>query len=316
MKIKTVLFFLLLGTAPVYAQKNWPLSVPKHSTVVLKIANSEMKFSKWSAWTNRNSYAALVERDSNNRITVNGRSDWNDIGWPLMQELRVEDVSPIKPRDKDPFSGTQIMLKAPSYNIFLRFASSINDLRGVFDEISFKGSVADFEKTEYYRKDVEGRFFPRFFAGKMSGLTDKFKLYLLKTCEYESKCFGEETYKEKEYMVVRGKLTDFVLNSSKLSQMQRVSWVFNERLLNALKVLQDAIQNGSAVYHGVKVEYGIPYRNLIDNTGEGMDTLMIYASMADIRLFKDFEITGQELMDRSVVIVGNNRIKVDLNLQY
>jgi hypothetical protein len=39
-------------------------------------------------------------------------------------------------------------------------------------------------------------------------------------------------------------------------------------------------------------------------------------SKENIRLFRDFEITGQDLVDRSVVIVGNNRIKADLNLQY
>lgn len=316
---KLVFLILLLFTAvPVMAQKNWPLSVPKRSTVILKIANVDTKFSKASVWSGRNSYTAVVERDAEGKLAVNGRSDWNDVGWPLMSNLTIEDTEILKPKDKDPFAGVQVMMKSPvfAYNIILRFGTSVKNIAEAFDELTFKGDLGAFEGSDYYHKEVKERFLPKLFTGRSANLSEGLKLHLLRTCNYENKCFADETYKEQDYLVVRGKLTDYTLNSLKLSPMQRVAWAFNERLLASLKMLQGELDKGTSGHHGLKIEYVIPFRNLADNTGEGVDNVTIYASSANIKLFKDFEITGQELVDRSTVILGQNRIKVDLNLQY
>lgn len=310
--MKKVIFIIIfmLCCSQIFAQKGWTLNVPKKSVVVLKIPKSAFNFTKFSVWSGKNTFSTVIEQGNNGGLIINGEKDWRDSDWNLMTDLFVDDVN----RKKDGNSQiTEVVLKNATINIKLVFGSSVQDVAKAFDEITFKGYLNEFEKSDYYQKEIVERFLPRIFVGKLSNIPEKFKLTLLKASNYETKNFGGENYKDKFYFVVKD-APDYVLNSVRLSQPQRVSYIFNQVLLTFLKYLHKELKDVEEI-QGIKIEYTIPHRNFVTGLDIGTDNLQIYATMENIGLFSDFEITGQELLDKSVVIVDNNRIKVNLTLQ-
>lgn len=305
-----IMILLLLFSSQAFGQKGWALNVPKKSVVVLKISKGAFNFTKFSAWSGKNTYSTLIEQDKDGSLFVNNEKEWKDSDWNLMADLTVEDVK--KKKEKD-FQGTEVTLKNATINIKLQFTNSVADIAKAFDEVTFRGYLNEYERSEYYQKEVVDKFLPRIFAGKLSKIPEKFKLTLLKATNYETKNFGGENYKDKFYFVVKDSPT-FVMNSIKLSQPQRVSYVCNQQLLNYFKALYKEL-NGVDEIDGVKVEYQIPFKNFVTGLDLGTDNLHIYATMENIKLFSEFDITGQEFLNKSVVIIDGNRANVDLTLQ-
>jgi hypothetical protein len=308
-KIILVFVFLLLSSQ-ILAQKGWELNIPKKSVVVLKISKSAFNFTKISVWSGKNTYSTLIEQDKDGSLFVNNDKEWKDSDWNLMADLTVEDVK--KKKEKD-FQGTEVTLKNATINIKLQFANSVTDIAKAFDDVTFKGYLNEYERSEYYQKEVVGKFLPRIFSGKLSKIPEKFKLTLLKATNYETKNFGGENYKDKFYFVVKDSPT-FVMNSIKLSQPQRVSYVCNQQLLNYFKNIYKELNDVEEI-EGIKVEYQIPFKNFVTGLDIGTDNLQIYATMENIRSFSEFDITGQQLLDKSVVIIDGNRANVNLTLQ-
>lgn len=310
MKKIALTFVVFAFSLPAFAQKGWILNVPRKSVVVLKVPKSSFNFTKFSVWSGKNTYSTSVEQDKDGQLVVGGYREWKDVDWNLMSDFVVEDVA--RKRDKN-WQGTEVTLKNATINIKIQFSNTVQDVAKAFDEITFRGYLNEYERSEYYRKEVVDRFLPQIFVGRLAKISDSYKLTLLKASKYEIKNFGGENYKGKFYFVIKDS-PDVVLNSIRFSQPQRVSYVCNQILLNAFKNVHREIKDVDEI-DGVKIEYLIPHKNFVTGLDLGTDNLHIYATMENIGLFSEFEITGQEFLDRSVVIIDNNRANVNLTLQ-
>jgi hypothetical protein len=55
--------------------------------------------------------------------------------------------------------------------------------------------------------------------------------------------------------------------------------------------------------------------DLVTNDNLGIDFVEIYAPSDSLKAFAEDEISGQEFIDKCIVLVDSNRTKVDLSLQ-
>jgi len=130
-----------------------------------------------------------------------------------------------------------------------------------------------------------------------------------------SATIGSETYKDKLYLVVNLGESDTVYNELKLNQAARVAKVMNEKLLTVLKALASPIADVAGIY-GLKIEFQVPHRNFLNaGTYAETDKLEAYVPADAVKKFADADITSQQLVDGSVVIVNDNRVQVGLSEQ-
>lgn len=309
-KVILAIAFLLLSNVLCFAQKNWTLNAPKNTIVVLKIPRKAFSHTKLSNWTGKNTYSAQIEQDKDGSLTINSEKNWKDMDWNLMTDLYIENVERKKENKKQ---LTEVLLKNDAVNVRLVFDGSIQNVGKAFDDLTFRGNLNDYEKSDYYKTEVLGRFMPKIFVGKLGVLPESFKLKLLRIVNYEPMFFGGENFKDNFYFVLK-MAPPAVIDSARFGQPQRVSMLFNQLLLGELKGLYSELKDVKEM-EGIKFEALISHRNYYTGGGDGQDHLQVYAKMENIKLFSEFEITGQELLDRSVVIIDNNRANVNLTLQ-
>ena len=88
--------------------------------------------------------------------------------------------------------------------------------------------------------------------------------------------------------------------------------IINERLLTILKAFVSPVRETPFIC-GLKIELRIPHKSFTDQVATpDYDELELFVPNSVIRDFADLEITSQELVDGSVVIVNSNRVAVPL----
>lgn len=120
-----------------------------------------------------------------------------------------------------------------------------------------------------------------------------------------------ETFRDQDYIGVLIENGVNVFNSLRLDRPARVRYLLNEQLLSLIKEFAQAA-DGAGTY-GLLVSLEIPFRNFLDeDEGVRYDTLRLYIPIAEIKRFTEYAITGQDLVDASVIIVNDNRVAITL----
>jgi hypothetical protein len=123
-----------------------------------------------------------------------------------------------------------------------------------------------------------------------------------------------EEYKATVYLVIDLGTYDSVFNTLRMSQPSRLARVINEKVLSLVKDFYKLIAiDDRREVGGIKTKIKIPYKAFTDkNASPSYDDLLVYIPLAMIKKFIDDDITSQQLLDNSVVIVDNNRVQVSL----
>ncbi len=122
---------------------------------------------------------------------------------------------------------------------------------------------------------------------------------------------SKEVFRDKEYIAVQIGSSLSVYNSLQLDQQARVRHLLKEYLLSLIKEFAKAT-DGADTY-GLLVSLSVPYRNFLDSDqSTRYDSLRVYVPTAEIKRFAEHEITSQDLVDASVVIVNDGRVAVSL----
>lgn len=298
--------FILLTSFYTQAQdKKWPLDAAKGSTVVLKIPKKMFGFDKINAWRGTVSYAARVSLAPDGAAVVNADPAWQTSGMPYMSELRLEKIS----RQKD---GTEVELRRENVNFKLRFDGSVTDINSAFRQVAYAGDIRSFEATDYYQKNVLDRVLPSMFPGVLSKIPRDTQADLLRAAGYDEHGFGGEEFKGKFYFVVKAEGEE-VYNSIQLNQTARVARIVEKYVIDKAK---SYVGIGEAVpeVYGIKVVMQVPYRDFVEERDlePHYDQAEFYIPVDLVKKFKDAEITNQDLLDGSVVLVNGNRVKVNL----
>jgi hypothetical protein len=100
-------------------------------------------------------------------------------------------------------------------------------------------------------------------------------------------------------------------NSIQLGQAARAARVIQDSFVSKLKLgyYLKEVPN----LNGVRIDTDIPYRDFVNERASHHDSLTLYSAFEDLKKFADADITSQELIDRSTVLINSNRVKVSLD---
>lgn len=299
-------YLLLFSASPARGQGgSWPLDVPKGSRVVLRIPGKLVGFEKVGIWSGTANYGTVIEQSSSGGLMIGGLTEWRHSGWPLMRQLTLEKVS----RNS---RFTEVELRDPLFNVKLRYdATTIKDLNAAFRDTVFVGLVSEFEASEYYQQEVVGKVLPKIFSGKLSSIPMSAKLKLLRDVNFIDTAIREEKYKGDTYLVVNAGGDVQIYNTIQMNQSERIAHATNQRILRYIKYAAKTIKYNPDV-DGIKVELYLPYKNFVTEAylSPHYDFMELYAPMDVIRQFAEDELTNQEFIEESILLVNGNRTRI------
>lgn len=181
-------------------------------------------------------------------------------------------------------------------DIKLQFGNSIKDVEKAFSEVTFLGGVEEFTNSEYYQ-NLYNPNLDREMGELPKGIN-----------EVSSQT---EIFKEKKYLV-SSYLDKRAYNSNRVNQAERIARTVQEyfpvikkkgELLLSLKEID-----------GIKLEVKIAFRDFVDKSSRTQfDELKFYVPKDVLKLFIDADITDQELIDKSIILLNDNRVRVNLS---
>lgn len=302
--ILVINFLMCVSTLAQQNQQSLLLDVPKGKTVILKIPSKLIGFERVSNWSGNITYGAIIEQSEKSGIMVGGIDNWRNLGWTLMRQLTIEKVS----REKN---YTLVELRDPAYNVKLRFDNTVKDLNAAFREVVFVGLLSEFEASDYYQKELVEKILPRVFSGSLSSIPATRKLNLLKELKYVDSAITTAKYKGDTYLSVDLGGDVEVFNTIRVDQSHRIGHSLNTRVLSYFKRIARILKFSTEV-EGIKISILIPYKNFVTEASSepNYDRIEIYALMDVIRQFADDELTNQEFVEESILLVNGNRMRI------
>jgi hypothetical protein len=243
-----------------------------------------------------------VSAAPNGRAVVNGDDAWQTSGFPSLLEMKVSKVKLGNP-------ASEVELQKASNKYFKIKLLFTGDATQLFPQV-----VARSADAGAYTKEAYAALSAKFFTGPLASLAEDKKTALLTFAHVAAHgtTIGSTTYKEHLYLVVDLGADENVYNELRLNQSQRLNRAMNDKLLVVLKAFAEPVRDVMDIF-GLKLEYSIPHKSFTDETAtSSLDKLELYAPAELIRKFADADITGQQLLDGSVVIVNSNRVQVSL----
>lgn len=301
-KLLLTLLLTLFFSFIARADDKWILDIPKDSTVVLKCSSQFFGFQRWNAWNGRTSYSAEIGKSGDGDLTINGESNWRYKGWAWMQQLILKKVSRENKK-------TVVELRTGNANVKLFLGSEITDINAALKEILFVGNVDLFMDSKYYKTEILDLFLPNIFYGKLADIPLKTQLNLIEAAKFDHKAIDGETFKGKFYLVIRGD-DDIQYNTIQINQAERTSKTVEKIINFGISKMPDIINTQSI--DGIKVEMKVFFRDFLRQTLPDSENTNAYFLFDDLKQFKEADITNQQLVDKSFVLVNGNRVQVSL----
>jgi len=301
---KLILLFCFFSIFSVFVFGQNQATYSKGSFVVPKFNWQLAGVKGVSVWSGKTKLTTSVSQTADGQTTVNGRADWKDAGWAFTIEYTIREI-------KKSSKGTLVKLQHDPYQIEVNFDPSIKDLNKVMNEVFYAGNVNSFKQTDYYQTEVVDRFLPRIFKGVLVAIPEKDKLEMMEKVSYDIEALGIFDYKEKQYLRCLVE-NNTAYNTRVVSDSQRTSTVIKSKLLEPLKYYYEKIKKVNGV-DGLKMIVTVFYRDFITEPTDRKDTLELYVPKTEIGQFIDADITSQELMNKSIILLNGNRVQVDLN---
>jgi hypothetical protein len=194
----------------------------------------------------------------------------------------------------------------------LRFGNSIKDVDKAFNEVIFLGSEDEFKKSAYYQNmfdsilEKEISKLPK----ELAELPRSVKVSLLEEVNYQSIGIWTEIFKEKKYIVCSyADGTEY--NTNRVNQAERIARTI-QKYLPGIKRKGKLLLAANEI-EGIELKVKIAYRNFVDESKTSYENLQFYVPMDSLKLFIEADITDQELVDKSIILLNDNRVRVNLS---
>jgi len=306
-KISATILLVLCFAISAFTQSP---SIAKGSTVVPKFAF------RWSDLDKSLSGLRLrlkIEQNSSGNLTINGNEDWRTIpvfpaydeGESLMwkEYRRIYTMSSIVAykvtnieRKKEFTEVNLSKINDRIVDIKLQFGNSIKDVDKAFSEVTFLGGVDEFLKSEYYQNLYNPNL-----DREMGELPKEISEVSNRT----------EIFKEKKYLI-SSYLDKRAYNSNRVNQAERTARTVQE-YFPIIKKKEELLLSLKEI-DGIKLEVKIAFRDFADKSSTSQyDELKFYVPKDVLKLFIDADITDQELVDKSIILLNDNRVRVNLS---
>jgi hypothetical protein len=140
------------------------------------------------------------------------------------------------------------------------------------------------------------------------------QFHLLKDIGYNDDEMGVAEFQGKQYIAFSTTYPTDEFNSRQVNQAVRVATVLKSLVLPAFDKVAPVITDANGIY-GIKFSARIFYRDPHSkrNQRPRVEVLEIFAPYDLVEKCFNFDITDQNLVDGSVVLVNGDRIEVDLS---
>jgi hypothetical protein len=281
---------LLLSSCELaHAVKSLRLNIPKDQAIVVEVPPA-LWATKETSW---NGFVPISVLRADEDF-IKGRR-WENGSLPSLIEFHIEKAQDcgsgvISGRIVGcPANWKQIELRSPTAWLKVQFPPEISDVEAALREISFLGSVAQFEATDYLRNKV---FLPneaRLFASLPElGQEDRYALF--KAGVSKGFDISSVSFKELRYVQV-GLPSSATYNTLRVPQDQRVSEVIREAILPAAKSLVPLIDGKPA--GGLAFHVSIPAYNFVTGGESKFDDLVVYIATDELKRFSASDTTSQ-----------------------
>lgn len=261
-----------------------------------------------AGWSTVSSVLLVEIRGSQSGIQIGGQSNWKSSGFPSMLQVKFEKVNV-----KKDFTDVEFRpVDRTDSDVNLRFQPGF-DYRTAVGELMIPGPSSSVAARAYL-DEAYGVLSEKFFAGPLASVPAEKKRLLVTYAHVTANgtSLTSETYKNNLYMVVDLGRDTSVYNDLRFSQSTLLAHVMNEKLLVILKAFAKPVEDAPQL-HGLKLEYEIPHKSLLDEgSSAAIYVLEFYAPADLIRKFADADITNQQFVDGSIAIVNENRVQVSL----
>jgi hypothetical protein len=273
--------------------------------LIVKIPGKLLKYETRSISTGAPILTASVSA-SRDAITVEGVSDWQTRGWPLMINLYYEKSSKKKEYTEVEFRSSQAYLK-------LRFLPDTPDVNAVLRQLIYLGSVEVFEASEEF-KALEEKLLPLTFRGVLGQIPRDKQQQLLKGLNYNDEGLGVEEFKGNQYIAFSTTDQAVIFNSRNIKQALRIATILKGRLLPALDKIAPVITDANGIY-GIKLTTEVFYKDFFSerNRQPHVEVLEIFAPYDLVERFYNQEITDQKLVEGIFIFVDGKQINVDVS---
>lgn len=298
------LAIMLIATAFPSRAERWPLAVPKGATVVATVPQRFWQVDKYDNVSSGGQLIYFVNVED-----VLGHTAWRTSGFPYCGDFTLTKITKFRPLGR--LRYTIVELRNSSIYLKLRFPAG-SDLASDFQNVVRSGDWQSFQGSADFRNNVLATEGESIFTGELAVLPEPIKLSLFGMVCKGQGTLGTVSFKGHTYLAVTFGDDGTVYNSIQLNQAARVARVINDRLLDDIKAFR-----GVATLAGIDgVEFTLPihYRNFVSETVATSDTLEVYVPLDLANEFASQDVTSQQLMDGSVVILNGNRVQVSLTL--
>lgn len=240
-------------------------------------------------------------------LRVGGREDWRSAEWPSMLALDVW-------RSRTRGGVTQVDLRGERTVVRLEFAAGLDATRAL-REVVVEGPPSGTAATAALN-DVRALLAEGWFDEELRALPHVTRLALVQLAHARRArvTFSAVTYRGRRYLSMDLGTAAPVLTALQPNAPARAARLFNDDLLGTAKTVWRATGGMSGV-EGVRMILRLPHRRSADTqtTLDG-DTIEWYAPRDLVGQFAADDITGQQLLDGSVVLVNGNRAQILLGV--
>lgn len=281
------------------------IALKKGQQLIVKIPGKLLKYETRSISTGAPILTASVSAPGE-AITVEGASDWQTRGWPLMITLYFEKSGRKKEYTEVEFRSDQAYLK-------LRFSPDTPDVNAVLRQLIYLGSVEMFKASEEF-KALEEKLLPITFRGALGQIPQDKQVQLVKDLDYDDRGLGVEEFKGKQYIAFSTTDLTIEFNSRKMKQAARIATILKGRFLPALDKIAPFITDANGIY-GIKIRAQVFYKDFHTerNLQPHVEVLEIFAPYDLVEKFYNKDITDQKLVEGIFILVNGARIEVDLS---
>ncbi len=294
MKILSIVFILIFSL-PAFGQ------FAKGDLVVPKFTESTLKFDKIKVWTSMNQYSLAAAKSANGAYILNGKTDWQGV-FPLLAEFHIKEIETSK---KKP---SRVLLLGKTNQIEVTIPNDLN-LQEALDTILFKGNIEGLTTSGYFQ-DLEKRWLPILFTDKLARIPFDSQRKLLREADYSISPY-QAKFKEKSYLAVKFS-DDVIYNTIQLNQAARAA----RQTESGIKKLKSIFQITGKLQEieGIKLAAEIRSKDFVSEkfSRGNTETFEMYVPFDLLQKFIEAEITNQELIDGSIILVEGNRLKIDL----
>lgn len=312
--MRTAFLVLALGLSTSFAVAQ--SSFAKKDVVVPKFNVSLAKFEDFKAWQGRMQYNATISKDGS-AVVVSQDRDWANRGLPELIEYTIREINVKKGKASEVYIVSTIDLPAvgTKYEDY-KFPKQIKltitpdlDHQEALAAILFKGSSSEFLKSDYVASALD-RFLPSKFKGPLSSIPVLTQKKLMIWGELNPDLFNAEVFKETTYLSLNTSQS-VAYNTIQVNQSERGARQV-EHSIKKLKELFEIVGRPEGVAGLLATATVVSY-DFVRKNDRNVEKFQMYVPFELLSRFSNLDITNQELVDGSVVLVDGSRIKVNLS---